>query len=312
MEKIKEMRDERLGMRDCEQIIPNTQSIISHPQSLIHNPSISLRNVAVGYGKKVVMSGITADIYQGELTCIIGDNGVGKSTLLRTLAGFQPCLQGEISFFGHSIDTFSRHRLARMIGVVLTERPDVENLTVEEIVSLGRTPYTGFWGLLSKEDHKVVHEALHTVGIDGMAGRMIHTLSDGERQKVMIAKALAQQTQIIFLDEPTAFLDFTSKVETLRLLGTLSRDMGKTVLLSTHDVEIVLQIADRLWIIEDKPSTSNVQSSTSNVQRPTFNVQRSILVGSPRELADKGIISQFVERDGITFDEKTLGIKVDK
>lgn len=251
--------------------------------------SITLRDLAVGYGRKVILGNITADVYKGEMTCLIGDNGVGKSTLLRTLAGFQPRLHGEISFSGSSIDELPRRRMAEMISVVLTERPDISNLTVEEIVGLGRTPYTGFWGMMSDDDREIVHQAMLTVDIYGMAGRMIQTLSDGERQKVMIAKALAQQTPIIFLDEPTAFLDFSSKVETLRLLGTLAREMHKTVLLSTHDVEIALQIADRLWFISRNSE---------------------IVTGRPHELADEGIIARFVERDGINFDENTLEIKI--
>ena len=133
--------------------------------------------------------------------------------------------------------------MSRLIGIVLTEKPDVQNMTIEELVGMGRSPYTGFWGTLDDEDKKIVGEAIQLVGIENLQGRMVHTLSDGERQKVMIAKALAQQTPIIYLDEPTAFLDFPSKVETMQLLRRLALEEQKTIFLSTHDVELSLQLA---------------------------------------------------------------------
>ena len=157
-------------------------------------------------------TGINAAIRSGELTCLLGANGVGKSTLLRTLAAFQPKLDGEVLIEGQEITTFNDKELSRMIGVVLTEKPDIRNMSVRELVALGRSPYTGFWGTLHDDDWQVVDEAIHAVRIEPLRERMIHTLSDGERQKVMIAKALAQQTPIIYLDEPTAFLDYPSNL----------------------------------------------------------------------------------------------------
>jgi iron complex transport system ATP-binding protein len=261
--------------------------------------TVVLHNLSIGYTAKgndrVVASGLNAAIKSGELTCLLGQNGIGKSTLLRTLSAFQPALAGEIFIQrqesgdkSQEIGTFTDKELSRLIGVVLTEKPDVQNMTVTELVGMGRSPYTGFWGRLNAEDHQIVAEAIGLVHIEALADRMIHTLSDGERQKVMIAKALAQQTPVIYLDEPTAFLDFPSKVEMMQLLRRLAIDEQKTIFLSTHDVELSLQLADNLWLME-----------------PT-----GLSVGTPRELAEKGALSRFIERDGITFDRATLQIKV--
>lgn len=215
--------------------------------------TIRLASLAIGYtGKhsvKTVAEGITDTIYSGELTCLLGVNGVGKSTLLRTLSGFLPPLSGEIDIMGKPLREYKETDLAKVIGVVLTEKSSLQNMTVEELVGMGRSPYTGFWGRLQKEDLKIVRDAIEMVGITELSERMVQTLSDGERQKVMIAKALAQQTPIIFLDEPTAFLDYPSKVEILHLLHRLSQDAGKTIFLSTHDLELALRVADKVWLM---------------------------------------------------------------
>ena len=161
-------------------------------------------------------------------------------------------------------------------------------MTVEELVGLGRSPYTGFWGTLTEEDRHIVSESIRLVGIEPLRQRMVQTLSDGERQKVMIAKALAQQTPIIYLDEPTAFLDYPSKVEVLQLLRRLAAEEQKTIFLSTHDVELALQLADRLWLMDTD----------------------GLSVGTPHELSAQGALSRFIERPGITFDTATLQIRV--
>lgn len=218
-----------------------------------HEETIRIEKLAIGYQSrhsvKTVAEGITDCIHSGELTCLLGENGAGKSTLLRTLSGFLPPVSGEITILGKPLRSYRERELATVIGVVLTERTNLQNMTVEELVGMGRSPYTGFWGRLSDKDRAKVEEALALVGILALRGRMVQTLSDGERQKVMIAKALAQETPIIFLDEPTAFLDYPSKVEILRLLGRLSRDFGKTIFLSTHDLELALRVADRVWLM---------------------------------------------------------------
>lgn len=255
---------------------------------------VELHDLTIGYrtkqGVRTVASGMTAMVQQGELTCLIGPNGVGKSTLLRTLSAFQQPLSGSITVNGRELSTFSDRRLSRTVGVVLTEKPDVRNMTVRELVGMGRAPYTGFWGALSREDETIVDDSIHMVGIDTLRERLVDTLSDGERQKVMVAKSLAQQTPVIFLDEPTAFLDFPSKVELMQLLRRLAHERQKTVFMSTHDLELALQVADIVWLME----------------RGRFSV------GTPRQLAADGTLSRFVERDDIHFDRQTLSVRIDK
>ena len=273
--------------------------------------TVVLQNLSIGYAtngnKKVVAEGLNAAINSGELTCLLGCNGVGKSTLLRTLSSFQPALGGEIMLNASQpsgfrpLTSYTDKELSRMIGIVLTEKPDVRNMTIEELVGMGRSPYTGFWGTLTANDHQIVSEAISMVGIESLRGRMVHTLSDGERQKVMIAKALAQQTPVIYLDEPTAFLDYPSKVEMMQLLRRLAHDQQKTIFLSTHDVELALQLADCLWLMECVPH------SDPQVREPN-----QLSVGTPRQLADNGALSRFIERDGIIFERDSLTLRVQK
>ena len=209
--------------------------------------NITLEHLSVGYkGFPPVVSNINVEIKSGELTCLIGSNGIGKSTLLKTLTGFLPKLSGRLLLDGRDINMLSQRERAKYISIVLTYKSDVQNLSVTEMVGMGRMPYTGFWGKLNTSDQTIVAEAIEMVGIEHLKNRMIQTLSDGERQKVMIAKALAQQTPVILLDEPTSFLDFPSKVEMLQLLHRLAKETNKVVFLSTHDLELALRIADRL------------------------------------------------------------------
>ncbi|KAA6313787.1 iron complex transport system ATP-binding protein [termite gut metagenome] len=250
--------------------------------------TIDVRNLSIGYSLKkntrVVAKGITSAIFSGELTCLLGANGIGKSTLLRTLSAFQPKLAGDIIIQGKELEKYSEKELATVISIVLTEKPDIRNMTVYELISLGRTPYTGFWGTLDEEDKKIVGNALAWVKIGNLSHREVHTLSDGERQKVMIAKALAQETPVMLLDEPTAFLDFPSKVEIMQLLHGLSRQTNKTIFLSTHDLELALQIADKIWLMD---------------------TQAGMRTGTPEDLALDGSLSHFFARKGIIFDCET-------
>lgn len=278
---------------------------------------IELKELTIGYAQKnntkVVASGINATLHSGRLTCLIGANGIGKSTLLRTLSAFQPPLSGEIFIDNESpipLSALTDKQLSRLIGVVLTEKPDVQNMTVFELVGLGRSPYTGFWGRLNEDDKEVVKESLRLVGIESLQDRLIQTLSDGERQKTMIAKALAQQTPVIYLDEPTAFLDYPSKVEMLTLLRHLARETGKTIFLSTHDMELALQIADELWLMTaGTPSSDTAESPSNNglCQNPK---ETTLIIGTPRELAANGSLSHFIDRPGLHFDPQTLAIRV--
>lgn len=250
--------------------------------------TIILKDLSIGYrgrrSLRTVAEGINAHISSGELTCLLGSNGIGKSTLLRTLSAFQPKISGEIILQDREIETYTEKELARLVSVVLTEKPDVRNMSVRDLVALGRSPYTGFWGRLLPEDEAKVDEAIDLVRIPHIAERMVHTLSDGERQKAMIAKALAQNTPIIYLDEPTAFLDFPSKVEMMQLLHRLSRETHKTIFLSTHDLELALQIADKIWLMDE---------------------YSQIHVGTPEDLSLNGALSHFFARKGIIFDQET-------
>lgn len=253
-----------------------------------HDITIDIRNLVTGYSPgrdpNVVTCGISASLRSGELTCLLGPNGVGKSTLLKTLSSFLPPLDGDITLLGRPLRSYSNTARSRLIGVVLTDRVSLDNMSARELAGLGRTPYTGFWGRLSADDKAIVDEALELVGISGLADRMVDTLSDGERQKVMIAKALVQQTPVIFLDEPTAFLDYPSKVELMQLLLSLSRDHGKTIFMSTHDIELALLTADKVWLI-DKP--------------------HGVATGTPEDLALDGSLARYFERDGVKFDMST-------
>ena len=177
---------------------------------------IELQHLTVGYGEKAILSDINQSLREGQMVCLLGANGVGKSTLLRTLAGFLPPLSGKVMLEGRDLLSFSLSERSRAVSVVLTERVEVPYMKVEDLVGMGRSPYTGFFGTLTKEDKTIIGDAIELVGITDLVGRTIDTLSDGERQKALLAKALAQQTPIILLDEPTAFLDFHAKISTLR------------------------------------------------------------------------------------------------
>ena len=214
--------------------------------------AITTNRLTVGYRGHRVVEDISLSLPCGRLVCLLGPNGAGKSTLLRTLCGFQPPIEGTVTISGSDITTMSAAEVARLVSVVLTDRPLTPSLTAAEMVGMGRAPYTGFWGRLSDDDRRLVSEAMQTVGIAPLATRRMVQLSDGELQKVMIAKALAQHTPVIVLDEPTAFLDYPSKVAVMKTLARLAHDEGKTILMRTHDLELAAQLGDELMKIENK------------------------------------------------------------
>ncbi len=217
-------------------------------------PVMEAIQLGIGYhpnkkSETAIHSDLSFRLFPGELTCLLGPNGAGKSTLLRTLAAAQPPLSGKLLLEGEPLGRFSEKERSRKIGVVFTDKTYAGGLTVYELVALGRYPHTGFFGRLNRQDHALVQQAIEATGISHKTGSYIAELSDGERQKVMIAKALVQECPVIILDEPTAFLDIISRIEIMSLLHTIAVDLHKTILLSTHDVEQALILADKLWLL---------------------------------------------------------------
>ena len=251
--------------------------------------AIETERLSIGYSlkrgrQKVVHENLNLQLVQGKVTCLLGLNGAGKSTLLRTLCGFQPPLAGEIRLMGKALASYSQMNFSLTVGVVLTEKTNAGGITVYELVSLGRHPYTGFFGQLKKRDHIIIEQALEAVGISHKSSNYVSELSDGERQKVMIAKALAQECPIILLDEPTAFLDVTSRIETMVLLHRLAMEQQKAILLSTHDLDLAIQMGDCLWLQEKG---------------------RPMACGAPEDLIMSGAFELFFGKEGITFDPTT-------
>jgi len=226
--------------------------------------NVHIQNLSIGYflkrgTKKLVKSNINQALYKGEVTCLLGANGSGKSTLLRTLAGFQPPLEGNILYNNKAIGSYSDTERSLLIGLVLTDRIYAGGISVFDLVSLGRHPHTGFFGSLKKHDKVVVRNAMEKVGISHKADDYVSELSDGERQKAMIAKSLAQECPVILLDEPTAFLDINSRIEMMYLLKELAKKEQKSILLSTHDIETAIRLGDRFWLMDKNlPFTSGI------------------------------------------------------
>lgn len=237
--------------------------------------TLELIDATIGYKAKskttVVAEGINGAFGTGELVSLIGRNGCGKSTLLRTIAGFQPLLSGRIMQEGKDIGEYSIQERARMLSIVTTHNEQVPNMTVYDLVALGRSPYTGFWGRLRTEDKEVIEESIRMVGVESYRDRIAMTLSDGERQKVLIAKAIAQETTVIVLDEPTSFLDYPSKVKTMQLLAKLAHDCKKTIIVSTHDLEQALQFSDTIWLLDE---------------------HKHLIIKSPAEMISEGILAR--------------------
>lgn len=211
---------------------------------------MNLNHISIGYPHKVIAQNISAQLSEASLTALVGVNGAGKSTLLRTLTGVQRVLEGEVKLNGRPLETYSRGERARLISVVLTQRVEAGQLYAEEVVELGRLPYTGLTGNLSQTDRDVVNQAIALAGVEHFRHRRINSLSDGERQRVMLAKALAQETPFILMDEPTAFLDYPSRTETFMLLRKLAHEERKSILLSTHDLDLALKCCDHIWLLD--------------------------------------------------------------
>jgi iron complex transport system ATP-binding protein len=214
---------------------------------------LSFDSLLIGYSsgknKMILLPHLKACAYEGELIAVIGQNGIGKSTLLRTITGLQDNLGGTVNINGKTIKSYSRIDFARNIGYISTEPVRVANMKVFDLVALGRYPHTDWLGKLKSEDQKIIMNAIEKVGMQLFVNRYINELSDGERQRAMIARVLAQDTDLLVMDEPTAFLDIKSKYEIVHLLHDLSKKRGKTIIFSTHDLNIAVSEADKIWLI---------------------------------------------------------------
>lgn len=246
-------------------------------------------NLSIGFNRKrksefILHKGINISLNKGEFVCLLGPNGAGKSTLIKTFTGFSKALAGKVILNNKEINKYSEKELAKQISVVLTEKTDTSNITVNELVAMGRYPYTGFFGKLTTDDLKIVEESLVQVGIEEMQNKLCGELSDGEAQKTIIAKALAQKTPVIILDEPTAFLDLPSRIEIMQLLKKLAHNNGKTILLSTHELDLALQQADRLFLLAQG---------------------KEIKCGTPEDLVLNRDFNSFFEKEGVEFDNNS-------
>ena len=204
--------------------------------------SISTNNLTIGYNNLVVQRDLNFELHSGEMVCMLGPNGCGKSTLLRTLAGLQPAIGGTFTISNSLTDV-------SQIALVLTERLSIENTTVHDVVAMGRYPYTSFLGGLSGRDEQIIEQSLSNVGLSGCSHTFFNDHSDGEKQRVLIAKALTQETPIILLDEPTAHLDLPNRIRILQMLRRVAREQGKTILISTHELDLAIQLSDRIMLM---------------------------------------------------------------
>ncbi len=238
----------------------------------------------------IVARDLQFELGTGEFVCIVGPNGAGKSTLIRTIAAMQPPLSGRVLLQGLDIHRLSATELARTVSVVLTERVGVGAMRSEALVALGRYPYTGWFGTLSERDHEIVGWAIDAVQASELAERDFSTLSDGERQKILIARALAQQPRLMVLDEPTAFLDLPRRVELMALLRNLAHETGQTMLMSTHDLDLALRTADRMWLLPHRGP---------------------LHAGAPEDLVLDGSFEQAFASEGVTFDAATGAFAMD-
>lgn len=249
---------------------------------------IRLNNIKLAFGSRTLIADASAHFRAGEMVALLGRNGTGKSTLLRTIAGLGSAQCGDIYIASDNATNLSAAQRAERIAFVNTERIDVDALTVRELVSIGRSPYTNWMGRLTTEDREIVEHAMEKVGIAALAERRVETLSDGECQRAMIARALAQQTPIIILDEPTSFLDLSNRYELCRLLGELAHQENKCILFSTHELDIALSLADSIALV-DTPRLVHLPTS---------------------EMITSGNIERLFNSDAVSFDAATGAIRL--
>lgn len=252
--------------------------------------SIALNHITLSYGRRTLLADVTAAFAQGSLTALIGRNGTGKSTLLRAIAGLGTTVSGDVELCGRRLASLTPHERATTVGFVTTDKVRIANLACEDVVALGRAPYTNWIGRMQEADRAVVERSLRLVGMSAFARKTMDRMSDGECQRVMIARVLAQDTPVILLDEPTAFLDLPNRYSLATLLGRLARDEGKCILFSTHDLDVALGLCDAVALI-DTPDLHCLPAS---------------------DMASSGHIERLFAGAGISFDPATLTIRLTK
>lgn len=257
--------------------------------------ALSTHALSIGYRLSthppaILGQDLNLELHRGELTCLIGRNGMGKSTLIRTLAALHPPLAGELHWQGRAPESLTARARARELSVVLTSVEHTGSMRVEEVVALGRYPYTAWHGNLSENDHRIIESAMERTGCLRYRNRSLQMLSDGERQRALIARALAQQTAILILDEPTAFLDLPGRAQTMLMLREMARVHDLAILLSTHDLALALDAADRLWLMEDSSAFHE---------------------GAPEDLVLSGTMERVFARDGIVLDAERGALRLD-
>ena len=248
--------------------------------------ALKVKNLSIGYtskkGQSIVASHLNMEIEKGAFVCLLGKNGIGKSTLLRTLSKIQPFIDGEIILNDIPLYDYSANELAQKISLVMTEKLPESNLTVFELIALGRQPYTNWIGKLSEKDIEKINLSMEQTHIEHLSNSKFYELSDGQLQRVLISRALAQDTDIIILDEPTAHLDVQHKMETFQLLKNLAEKLHKTILVSSHEIHQAIQSATELWLMTDE----------------------KLIVGKPQELIENGNIEKLFTSENIVFNKK--------
>ena len=258
------------------------------------NSILKTKNLSIGYKSKknesIVASNINVELHKGELVGLIGANGIGKSTLLRTLTNVQPSISGDVFINNIELNNLNNNELAKALSLVLTDHITSKNLSVLELVALGRQPYTNWIGNLSAQDKDVVNNAVLKTNIEDIKYKKCYELSDVQLQKVMIARALAQDTDLIILDEPTTHLDMYHKAYILNLLKSLASETNKTILFSSHEIDLAIQLCDKLIVMTES----------------------KVVLDTPSNLIEKGTFNTLFPKDLIVFDNKTGNFRVKK
>ncbi|MEM8926713.1 MAG: ABC transporter ATP-binding protein [Bacteroidota bacterium] len=256
-------------------------------------PILYTQGLTIGYRTKQGVLELERDlsikIHNGELVCLIGPNGCGKSTLMRTIAGLQKPLDGDTIISGVDVKKMKPHQYAQLLSLVLTDKINVGGMKVMDIVSIGRYPYTNYFAKLEPRDHEIIENALDSVHLNDYKDRFFHELSDGEKQRVLIAKALAQDTPLIMLDEPTAHLDLPNRVEIMNILKRLAKETNKAIFLSTHELDLALQTADTIWLM---------------------NRDAKMEIGTPEDLVLSGMFERVFKSNAFEFNKHSGSFKV--